>query len=124
MLLCGVSASAQDSTKTYPAVIHFRSECCGVPNAQPLYDYLKKFRKTYGTGRFTVDKIGPLGREGEYNLAIRFPALKASRKKLLLNKLNQITAGLPGKGKAELVEDEALNTRSGDGRATLTTRRI
>ena len=88
--LCFISISfgqQSDSTLKYAVVIKFQSICCGVPNAAPLKKFVSKFKKEYHTKTIRADKIGPMGREGEYYLGFNLKELTRKQKHYFLNAL-------------------------------------
>ncbi len=60
---------AQKAPAVYPVTISFGSKCCGVPDSKPVFDMMQAFKKKYHIKKIGYDKTGPLGREGEYQLA-------------------------------------------------------
>jgi len=107
------------SSTTYPVVIKFTSECCGVPNADPVYAFVKAFKKQHKIKKISFYKIGPLGREGEYDLAFPLKEMTRSQSKLFVTRLQAVCKKLKGKGKAEVVENEVINKDDLPGRASM-----
>lgn len=106
-------AQAPDSaTRTYALVVQFQSVCCGVPDDAPLQKAIRQFRKKYKTRRITADKIGPMGREGEYYLAFRLKELSPKQKNLFIKKLEQVAPQLKDRGQA--VIEKNMQVRMAD----------
>jgi hypothetical protein len=121
LFLLTASASGRDtSTVKYAVLIRFSSECCGVPDNQPVYDYVRSFRKKYATKKIAAYRIGPLGREGEYDLAFTLKELSAKKRAAFIAGLKKVIAKLPGQGRAELLENERVSLPGRGSRATVT----
>lgn len=73
-----VSYGQTSNGNTYPLVIQFSSFCCGVPKDSTVRAYVNRFKKSYKIKAIKAYKVGPMGREGEYNLA--FPLTEMSKK--------------------------------------------
>jgi hypothetical protein len=56
------------SNKVYAICLHFQSICCGVPDEKPLQIWINEFKKRKHIKKVNALKVGPMGREGEYNL--------------------------------------------------------
>ena len=83
--------TAQDSLKTtYPLVISFQSECCGVPSQTSVRNFIISFKKKYKIKKITANHIGPMGREGEYYLAFGLKELSKKRAKEFIAKIKLI----------------------------------
>ncbi|MCX6294021.1 MAG: hypothetical protein NT127_06980 [Sphingobacteriales bacterium] len=107
----GISTNAQtkDSIIRYPIVIQFQSVCCGVPSETPLISFLKTFKRNNKIKKITAFKIGPLGREGEYNVGFKLTELNRAQKKSFIKKLKLLVPKLNDKGMAVLNETVTIN---------------
>ena len=121
--LCFISISfgqQSDSTLKYAVVIKFQSICCGVPNAAPLKKFVSKFKKEYHTKTIRADKIGPMGREGEYYLGFKLKELTRKQKYYFLKKVTVVTSKLTDKGKAIAEENVIIDKSTLPQIATIT----
>ncbi len=97
--------TAQDSLKTtYPLVISFQSECCGVPSQTSLRNFITTFKKKYKIKKITANHIGPMGREGEYYLAFGLKELNKKRAKEFIAKVQLIKTLPTDKGSLSFTE--------------------
>jgi hypothetical protein len=110
----GFSTKAQtkDSIVRYPLVIQFQSVCCGVPSEAPLISFIKTFKRNNKIKKITAYKIGPLGREGEYNVGFKLTELNKAQKKSFIKKLKLLMPKLNDKGLAVVNEMETINLKS------------
>lgn len=82
---------AQDSSRiNYPLVVSFGSQCCGVPSETPLKNCIASFKKKYKIKKIKAVHIGPLGREGEYDIAFSLAELNKKQKKDLVTRVKKI----------------------------------
>ena len=116
------SLSAQDSLKvSYPLVISFQSQCCGVPTETPLRSFIIAFKKKYKIKTISASHIGPMGREGEYYLAFKLTELNKKQTKDFINKVKQLKK-LPGdKGTFSFNEKMDIDPAKLSGRTTIKT---
>ena len=114
LIFIGISTNAQtnDSIVRYPILIQFQSVCCGVPSEAPLVSFLKTFKRNNKIKKITAFKIGPLGREGEYNVGFKLTELNRAQKKSFIKKLNLLVPKLNDKGMAVVNEMETINLKS------------
>ncbi len=119
--IIGFSTKAQtkDSIVSYPIVIQFQSVCCGVPSEEPLISFLKTFKRNNKIKKITAYKIGPLGREGEYNIGFKLTELNKAQKKSFIKKLKQLVPKLNDKGLAVVNEMETINLKSYPSNVTI-----
>lgn len=61
-------SSIDTSIKLYPVCLHFQSICCGVPDEKALQDWIADFKKRKHVKQIKALRVGPMGREGEYDL--------------------------------------------------------
>ncbi len=114
LIFIGISTNAQtnDSIVRYPILIQFQSVCCGVPSEAPLVSFLKTFKRNNKIKKITAFKIGPLGREGEYNVGFKLTELNRAQKKSFIKKLKLLVPKLNDKGMAVVNEMETINLKS------------
>lgn len=67
--------------------IQFHSVCCGVPSEIPVVKMIKSFKKKNHIKSITAYHIGPLGKEGEYDLAFQLTELNKSQRVKLIGQL-------------------------------------
>ena len=103
----GSSQVMQDS-KTYPVVIKFQSVCCGVPDDAPLVKFLKTFKKQQKFKMISADRIGPMGKEGEYYLAFTLKGFTKKQKTVFKQKLKTVVSKMNDKGNAVLEENMTI----------------
>jgi hypothetical protein len=77
-LMIFTNARSADHNTPYPIAVNFNSICCGVPDSKPLFDMIKTFKKKNKIKTISYDRIGPLGKEGEYRLG--FPLTELTKK--------------------------------------------
>jgi len=105
------SASFSQSNKdsiTYPVVLQFQSECCGVPDEAPLLQFTRTFKKENKIKKIKAFHIGPMGKEGEYYLAFTLSEMKKKQKASFIRKLKIVAARMKDKGSASVTEDMML----------------
>lgn len=107
----GISTNAQtkDSIVRYPIVIQFQSVCCGVPSQQPLISFIKTFKRNNKIKKISAYRIGPLGKEGEYNVGFKLTELNRAQKKSFIKKIKLLVPKLNDKGMAVLNEMVTIN---------------
>ena len=82
---------AQDTTQTtYPLAVKFISIGTGVPDNKPVMDFIAAFKKKNKIREIKIDRIGPLGKEGEYDLALRLTELTKQQKKLFIQQIKKV----------------------------------
>ena len=111
------STAHAQQTDTYPVIVSFNSVCCGVPSDTPLMNMIKSFKKQYKIKQVTADKIGPVGREGEYYLAFRLKELSKAQKVKFIQQLKRTAATMKDQGNAEVRENETVD-KAGLSRGT------
>jgi len=119
MLILATTANAQQPD-TYPVIVSFNSMCCGVPSDAPLMSMIQRFKKQYKIKQVTADKIGPMGREGEYYLAFRLKEFSKAQKVKFIEQLKKTAAMMKDKGSAEVRENETVD-KAGLSRGTTVT---
>jgi hypothetical protein len=115
MLLTAAAYAKQPDT--YPVIVSFNSMCCGVPSDSLLMNMIQRFKKQYKIKQVTADKIGPMGREGEYYLAFRLKEFSKAQKIKFIQQLKKTAALMKDKGSAEIRENESVD-KAGLSRGT------
>ena len=82
-----INSINQDSVLAYPIAVKFQSVCCGVPSDVPLQKAIKSFKKRYKINIIDAVHIGPLGREGEYDLAFPLNEMTDTQKKAFIKNI-------------------------------------
>lgn len=118
-MLLAATTNAQQ-TDTYPVIVSFNSMCCGVPSDTPLVKMIKSFKKQYRIKQVTADKIGPMGREGEYYLAFRLKEFSKAQKIRFIQQLKKTATAMKDQGNAEVRENEVVD-KAGFSRGTTVT---
>ncbi len=111
---------AQKAKIVYPLVMSFQSECCGVPSDSALQEFIKKFKARYKINKITADRIGPMGREGEYYLAFRLKELSKKQKQYFIKNIKAIKKFPSDKGTWSFKEKEEIDPSSLPGRSRIT----
>ena len=104
-LKCSLNLFAATDNTRYPLVIEFHSFCCGVPNDAPLLKYIAGFKKKYKIKKIAYDRIGPLGREGEYDMAFSLRELNKKQAGIFIKEVKLIVADLKDRGGADAEEN-------------------
>jgi hypothetical protein len=91
-----------DTVYSYPVAVKFQSVCCGVPSDVPLQKAVKSFKTKYKIAIIDAVHIGPLGREGEYDLAFPLNEMTDPQKKAFIKTLKSAVKKMTNKGKANL----------------------
>lgn len=107
-----------DAAKTYPVVVSFHSECCGVPDSKPLINMINAFKKKYRIKNIAYIRTGPLGREGEYSLSFPLKELNAAKRKIFIQKVQAVVLTMKDRGSATV----ELNVDMGSGSGVKTER--
>lgn len=108
-IICASTGIYAQQTETYRVIVSFNSECCGVPSDTPLVKMIKGFKKQYKIKQVTADRIGPMGREGEYYLAFRLKELSRAQQAKFILQLKRTVLIMKDKGSAEVRENEAVD---------------
>ncbi len=121
IFIVGFSTKAQikDSIIRYPVVIQFQSVCCGVPSQQPLISFIKTFKRNNKVKKITAYRIGPLGKEGEYNVGFKLTELNRTQKKSFLKKIKLLVPKLNDKGIAVVNEMVTINLKEYPANVTI-----
>ena len=119
VFMFAATAKSQEAAP-YPVVVSFNSMCCGVPADTPLMNMIKKFKKQYKIKQVIADRIGPMGREGEYYLAFRLKEFSKAQKIKFIQQLKKTAATMKDQGSADIRENETID-KAGLSRGTTVT---
>jgi hypothetical protein len=111
--------NVQDTTITYPVSVKFLSVCCGVPSDSPLKKCIRAFKQKYKIKKIKAMRIGPLGREGEYDLAFELTGMSISRKRDFINRMKKAAIQMKDKGKAIVELDVTYDPSTLPGRLSM-----
>jgi hypothetical protein len=101
---------AQKSDSLYYRItVKFGSVAMGVPSDQPVLDYVSAFKKKYKIKKIKYDRIGPMGREGEYYMAFPLKELTKKQQAVFVKNITAIAAKMKDRGYASTVENESVN---------------
>lgn len=107
--LLTINLQAQTNIKTYKVSVAFNSIGMGVPDEKPLADYIQKFKKTNKIKTISADRIGPLGREGEYKLGFSLKELKKAQQAAFIKGLKVVVSKMKDRGIAEVAENDKVD---------------
>ena len=116
-LAASIATKATARTDTFRYVVKFNSQCCGVPDAAPLFKSIVSFKKKNKIKNISYYLISPMGREGEYYMA--FPLKELSKKQIILFIKQVDVASLIMKDKGSctteqnmVIDKESLSSRT------------
>ena len=120
---------AQSKNDTYAVTINFGSVCCGVPDNKSLIDEIILFKKKNKIKIISYEKMGPLGKEGEYMMGFMLKELNKKQKVLFIDLLKKAVPLLADKknsssGNAVMEIDVKKTPKEELGRATIVTEKI
>ncbi len=117
-LLSFVTMSSIAQINKYRVVVKFGSMCCGVPSNKPLLDYIAVFKKKNKIKKIVCDSIGPMGKEGEYDMAFTLKELKKTQVEIFIKEVTALATTMKEQGYANIEENVDVNKAS-IGRATI-----
>ena len=120
VLLLTFTIYAQTQKTVYRYVVKFNSECCGVPNAAPLFKTLATFKKKHNIKKLAYYKISPMGKEGEYYLAFQLKELTEKKLVLFMKEVDAVVLKMKDKGSASTEENLIIDKQSLSSRTTIT----
>ncbi len=106
---------------TYPVLIKFQSQCCGVPDDAPLRAFIRNFKKQNKIRKITAVKIGPMGKEGEYWLAFSLKGMTKKQKLSFIKKVQPVTLKMVDTGIATCETGVKVTPADLPSRATMET---
>jgi hypothetical protein len=115
-LLLSLNSFAQKTT--YRVVVKFGSMCCGVPSNKPLLDYVAAFKKKNKIKKMACDSIGPMGKEGEYDMAFTLRELKKKQVDIFVKEVTALATTMREQGYTNVEENIEVDKAS-LGRATI-----
>ncbi len=121
ILFLTINGFAQKNT--YRVVVKFGSMCCGVPSNKPLLDYVSAFKKKNKIKKISCDNIGPMGREGEYDMAFTLKELKKNQVAIFIKEVTVLASTMKEQGYANVEENVEIDKAS-LGRATITNKTL
>jgi len=99
-----------DTAKThYALIVSFQSHCCGVPTETSLRNFIASYKKKYRIKKISANRIGPMGREGEYYLAFKLTELNKKQAKDFISKVKKIKLLKEDKGSLSFKEKEEID---------------
>jgi hypothetical protein len=116
LLLLSLNSFSQKTT--YRVVVKFGSMCCGVPSDKPLLNYIASFKKKNKIKKIVCYKIGPMGREGEYDMAFSLKELKQKQIELFVKEITSLATTMKEQGYVNVEENLEIDTAT-IGRATI-----
>jgi hypothetical protein len=117
-LLFFITQSSIAQISKYRIVVKFGSMCCGVPTNKPLLDYIAAFKKKNKIKKIVCDSIGPMGKEGEYDMAFTLKELKKKQVDIFVKEVTALTTTMKEQGYANVEENVEVDKAS-IGRATI-----
>jgi hypothetical protein len=117
ILLSFITVSSIAQINKYRVVVKFGSMCCGVPSNKPLLDYVAAFKKKNKIKKIICDSIGPMGKEGEYDMAFTLKELKKKQVEVFVKEVTTLASTMKEQGYANVEENVDIDLSS-LGRAT------
>ena len=108
-----------DNSKTYKVSVYFGSFAEGVPSEVPLTNFLQEFKKENKLTCICVDRIGPLGREGEYKLAFALTEMSKKKATKFITQITAVAATMKERGQATVTLDDKINLSELSERTTV-----
>ena len=119
ILLSGIFANAETHPVKYSYVIKFNSQCCGVPDAAPLINAIKVFKKENKLKKITYFIISPMGKEGEYYIAFPLTELSKKQTALFIKQMDSSAESLKDKGSATTEQNMVIDKSTLSSRTTI-----
>ena len=98
-----------EGKKVYPLVISFHSMCCGVPSDSAIQKFISSFKKKYKVKKISANSIGPLGREGEYELVFNLKELNKKQQSYFISKIKKVGKFPSDKGSFSFEENKEID---------------
>ena len=117
-LMMNVFAQTENE-QTYKVSVYFGSFAEGVPSEKPLITFLEKFKKENKLACICADRIGPLGREGEYKLAFALDGMSKRKTDKFIKQITEVAATMNERGQATVNLDDKINLSELSERTTL-----
>lgn len=118
-LMINVFAQTETS-KNYKVTIYFGSFAEGVPSETPLKNFLETFKKENKLTCICADRIGPLGREGEYKLAFTLDGMPKKIADKFIKQISEVAASMKDRGQATVALDDTIIFSELSSRTTVT----
>lgn len=104
----------------YPVAVSFNSMCCGVPSDSVIRSFIISFKKKYKIKKITAYHIGPMGREGEYDLAFKLTELGKKNAGYFISKMKKLKPLKSDKGSFTVIEKFEVDSQAIPKRASTT----
>ena len=108
-----------ENVKEYKVSVYFGSFAEGVPSEKPLKEFLESFKKENNLTCICADRIGPLGREGEYKLAFTLDGMKKKTADKFIKQISEVAAGMKDRGQATVNLDDKITLSELSERTTV-----
>ena len=94
--------------KIHPLVIKFTSYGTGVPDKKPVIDFIDSFKRKNKIKKIKIDTVGPMGKEGEYGLALLLTELTKKQKKLFIREIKMVSKRAGDRGEIQYEENVSI----------------
>ncbi len=119
---CKTLNSQATTSRTYKVYLYFYSIGAGTADAGPVTGYIREFKAANGIASVKADKIGPLGKEGEYALGFELKEMNAGQQASFISGITQKAKSIKDRGASVNVETNySIRTDSLPFRATIET---
>ena len=92
------------NSKTYKVYLYFYSIGAGTADPKPVADYISEFKTTNSIASVKADKIGPLGKEGEYALGFELKEMNIGQRASFISGITQKAKSIQDRGASVNVE--------------------
>ena len=117
-LIFFITQSSIAQTNKYRVVVKFGSMCCGVPSNKPLLNYIATFKKKNKVKKIVCDNIGPMGKEGEYDMAFTLKELNKKQIEVFVKDVTALATTMKEQGYTNVEENIEIDKAS-LGRASI-----
>ena len=100
-------------------VVQFNSQCCGVPDAAPIFKYIASFKKKNKIKKITYYFVSPMGREGEYYMAFTLIELDKKQVDFFIKQIDATTIKMKDKGSATTEQNREIDKKSLSSRTNI-----
>lgn len=109
---------AQSDSLHYRIILKFGSIGTGVSDSKPVLDYISSFKKKNKLKSIAYDRIGPMGREGEFYMAFPLKELSKKQQADFVKNVKQIAEKKAARGYVNAEENESLSKEEYDKKIT------
>ena len=120
LVLIALLGFTRSQGRKYPVVVHFNSICCGVPDRKPLEDSIHMFLRKQKIKTMKAYRVGPLGKEGEYDLVFDLKDLKKSKRASFIALLERVSLTLTDRGASNAERDVLIDRQANNSRVQWT----